>query len=61
MLYYCNPVTSGVWIWRKIFCKFFLLHALGTSFLLNFWNETYVHYWEFIVPLFLVVTLLNFD
>ncbi len=31
MLYYCDPVTSGVWIWRKIFCKFFLLHALGTS------------------------------
>ncbi len=31
MLYYCDPVTSGVWIRRKIFCKFFLLHALGTS------------------------------
>jgi hypothetical protein len=29
--------------------------------LLNFWYETYVHYWEFIVPLFLVVILLNFD
>ncbi len=31
MLYYCDPVNSGVWIRRKIFCKFFLLHALGTS------------------------------
>ncbi len=31
MLYYCDPVTSGMRIRRKIFCKFFLLHALGTS------------------------------
>ncbi len=31
MLYYCDPVTSGVWIRRKIFCKLFLLHVLGTS------------------------------
>ncbi len=31
MLYYCDPVTSGVWIRKKIFCKFFLLHGLGTS------------------------------
>ncbi len=31
MLHYCDPVTSGMWIRRKIFCKFFLLHALGTS------------------------------
>ncbi len=31
MLYYCDPVTSGMWIRRKIFCKFFLLHALRTS------------------------------
>ncbi len=31
IIYYCDPVTSGVWIRRKIFCKFFLLHALGTS------------------------------
>ncbi len=31
MLHYCDPVTSGVWIWRKIFCKIILLHALGTS------------------------------
>ncbi len=31
MLYYCDSVTSSMWIQRKIFCKFFLLHALGTS------------------------------
>ncbi len=33
MLYYCDcdSVTSGMWIRRKIFCKFFLVHALGTS------------------------------
>ncbi len=72
-LYYCDPVTSGVWIRRKIFCKFFLLTTcignqnqcslwfLFQMFLLNFWYETYVHCWEFIVPLFLVVTSLNYD
>ncbi len=31
MLYYCDPVTSGMWIRRMIFCKFFFLHTLGTS------------------------------
>ncbi len=90
MLYYCDPVTSGMWIRRKIFTKFFLLHVLGTStnvlcgfcsrcfcwtcgmrltyiignsqYHCSLWwpcwtlikSKTCVHYWEFIVPLFLV-------
>ncbi len=36
MLYYCDPVTSGMWIRRKIFCKFFLLHAF-------FYCKQYIH------------------
>jgi hypothetical protein len=49
----------------KIFFKFFyymrwepvpmFFVVLFQMFLLNFYNETYVHYWELIVPLFLMV------
>ncbi len=57
------PLACGSGV--KIFFKFFYyMHwepvpiffmVLFKMFLLNFLNETYVHYWELIVPLFLMV------
>ncbi len=74
VVFFCG-VDIIFYLWcvdpRSFSCSFYYMRwepvptcslwVLFHMFLLNLWYETYVHHWEFLVPLFLVVILLNFD